>query len=90
MLTITFTDLADYLKHGREIEFRYDGKEYSITNSHHEWHFCCDTEGSTIALCAFSEFDVLIDKISRLEIDNISIAEIFNEHLGELEVLAVL
>ena len=28
---ITFNELADYLMHGREIEFRYNGKDYSIT-----------------------------------------------------------
>ena len=60
---IIFNDLADYLRHGREIEFRYEGKDYSITNCHYEWQFCCDTDGTTIKLCAFHEFDVLVEKI---------------------------
>ena len=90
MLSITFDDLADYVKHGREIEFRYEGKEYSITNSHYKWHFCCDTDGTIITLCDFSEFEVLVEKISRLEINSISITKIFNEHLGGVDVLAVL
>ena len=51
MQFITFSSLADYLLHGREIEFKYEDKEYSITNSHYEWHFCCDTDGTTITLC---------------------------------------
>lgn len=87
---ITFNELADYLMHGREIEFRYEGKHYSITNSHNEWHFCCDTDGTSIALCVFFEFDILVDKVRRLEIDGISIEYIFNEHLGGLDVLDIL
>ena len=90
MWRISFDELADYLIHGREIEFRYEGKDYSITNSHHEWHFCCDTDGTTITLCAFSEFDVLVDKIRGLEIDGINISRIFNGHLGDLDVLDIL
>ena len=90
MWLITFSELADYLMHGREIEFRYEGKDYSITNCHYEWQFCCDTDGTTITLCAFSEFDVLVDKVRSLEIDGVSIELIFNKHLGCLDVLDVL
>lgn len=87
---IAFRDLADYLMHGREIEFRYKDKDYSITNSHHEWHFCCDTDGTTVALCAFSELDILVDKVRSLEIDGVRIEQIFNESLGRLDVIDVL
>ena len=87
---ITFSELADYLMHGREIEFRYDGKDYSITNSHYEWHFCCDTDGTTIRLCEFHKFDVLVDKVRNIEIEEISIENIFNERLGKLEILDIL
>lgn len=90
MWLITFSELADYLKHGREIEFRYEGKDYSITNSHYEWHFCCDTDGATITLCAFPELDNLVDKVRILEINGISIEQIFNKNLGGLDVLDVL
>ena len=90
MWLITFSELADYLMHGREIEFRYDGKDYSITNSHYEWHFCCDTDGTTIRLCEFHKFDVLVDKVRNIEIEEISIEYIFNERLGKLEILDIL
>ena len=90
MWHITFNDLADYLKHGREIEFRYEGKEYSITNSNFEWHFCCDTDGTTITLCAFPEFDVLVDRVKHLKVGSISVEEIFDKHLGNLDVLGIL
>ena len=90
MWKITFDELADYLMHGREIEFRYEGKDYSVTNSHHEWHFCCDTDGTTITLCEFSEFDILVERIRCLEIDGVSTERIFNEDLGGLDVLDIL
>lgn len=90
MWLITFSELADYLMHGREIEFRYGGKDYSITNSHYEWHFCCDTDGTTIRLCEFHKFDVLVDKVRNIEIEKISIENIFNERLGKLEILDIL
>ena len=41
---MTKQELLDYIKHGREIEFRYDGKMYSITygtiNGKHVISFC--------------------------------------------------
>ena len=86
----TFDELADYLMQGREIESRYEGKDYSITNSHHEWHFCCDSDETNITLCAFPEFNILVDQVRSIEIGEISIERIFNEHLGGLDVLAVL
>ena len=32
MLKYTYTDIADLLMHGREIEFVYKGRECAITN----------------------------------------------------------
>ena len=90
MWLITFSELADYLMHGREIEFRYECKDYSITNSHYEWHFCCDSDGTNFTLCSFPEFNILVGQVRSIEIDEISIERIFNEHLGGLDVLAVL
>lgn len=90
MYSITFNNLADYLRHGREIEFRYGGKDYSITNCHYGWQFCCDTDGTTSILCAFHEFDVLVEKIRCLEIDGISIEDIFDKSLGDLDVQDIL
>ena len=39
---IMFKDLADYLRHGREIEFAVKGRAYSITNHSGKWHLCDD------------------------------------------------
>ena len=89
-MSITFEELADYLKHGREIEFGYADKDYSITNCKHEWQFCCDTDITTIKLCSFPEFDILVEKIRCLDIDGITVEQIFNERLGDLKILDIL
>ena len=89
-MRITFAVLADLLKHGREIECRYTGRDYSITNSRHQWRFCCDIEGTTVTLCAFSEFETLVEKTGSLEIGGVSVEDIFNKQLGNLEVLGIL
>ena len=90
MVHSNFNDLADALMHGREIEFRYEGKDYSITNSHGEWHFCCDTDGTSVPLCAFPEFELLVARVKKLEIAGTSVEEIFNRQSGGPDLLAVL
>ena len=90
MWKITFDELADYLMHGREIEFRYEGKAYSITNRRHEWIFCCDTDETTILLCEFPGYDVIGDKVRQQHINGISLEKIFNEGLGGLDIIDVL
>ena len=90
MWKIIFDELADYLMHGREIEFRYEGKAYSITNRRREWIFCCDTDGTMVPLCAFPAFDMLVDQVRQLEIDGISLEKIFNEGMGGLDIIDVL
>ena len=90
MLTISFEELAVYLKQGREIEFIYNGKDYSITNSHAEWHFCCDTDGTCITLCPFSKPDILVEKIRKTVIDGATIEDIFNKTPGKITVCYVL
>ena len=44
MRNLSFADLADYLKHGREIEFAYNGRQYSITNHSGFWYLSDDTD----------------------------------------------
>ena len=44
MRSVVFNDLADYLRHGREIEFAYKGRQYSITNHSGYWYLCDDTD----------------------------------------------
>ncbi|MBQ7902165.1 MAG: hypothetical protein IJ362_00365 [Oscillospiraceae bacterium] len=90
MLTISFEELAVYLKQGREIEFTYDNKNYSVTNSNSEWHFCCDTDGTCITLCPFNKPDILVEKIRKTIIDGATIENIFNKTPGKITVCSVL
>ncbi|MBQ6933489.1 MAG: hypothetical protein IJN37_03775 [Clostridia bacterium] len=78
---VTFKDLANFLRHGREIEFEYKNKQYSITNSRSVWHFCCDTDGSSITLCPFHDFEALVKGTAKIIIDGITVEEIFDRQL---------
>ena len=90
MKTVKFNDLADYLRHGREIEFAYNGKQYSITNNKDGWNFCCDTNMEFEILCPFREFDTLVEKIAQTVIEGKTITEIFDKLLYDVNQLAIL
>lgn len=90
MKTVKFNDLADYLRHGREIEFVYNGKQYSITNNKDGWQFCCDTDEVSEILCPFHEFDTLVEKISKTVIEDKTITEIFDQLQYDKKQLAIL
>jgi len=90
MQTVKFNDLADYLRHGREIEFVYNGKQYSITNNKDGWQFCCDTDVVSEILCPFHEFDTLVEKISKTVIEDKTITEIFDQLQYDKKQLAIL
>ena len=87
---VTFSDLANFLRHGREIEFEYKNKQYSITNSHYEWHFCCDTDKFSITLCQFPDFDTLVGKTAKIIIEGITVEEIFDRKLYASDRLSII
>lgn len=90
MKTVKFNDLANYLGHGREIEFVYNGKQYSITNNKDGWQFCCDTDMVSELLCPFREFDTLVEKVAQTIIEGKTLTEIFDQLLydeNQLEIL---
>ena len=65
MRKLSFADLADYLQHGREIEFAYNGRQYSITNHSGFWYLCDDTDLILLdTLCRFEETDLLVSRIA--------------------------
>lgn len=77
---LTFKKITSELKCGREIEFSYLGKQYSITNSNSYWNFCCDTDGTLLEqLCAFDDKEKLINCLSNICIENILLPNIFDE-----------
>ena len=79
MRNLSFADLADYLKHGREIEFAYNGRQYSITNHSGFWYLCDDTDDILLGiLCRFEEKDLLVSRVATYVLDGLTIQEIFD------------
>ena len=57
-----FAELAEHLRHGREIEFVYNKRSYSITNHSGYWHLCDDTAHVLLqTLCRFEEKELLYE-----------------------------
>ena len=82
MDSIVFHDLADYLRQGREIEFTYKGRQYSITNHSGFWHLCDDTDSILMeTVCRFDDKELLISKIAAATIEGLTIQQIFDRHL---------
>ena len=79
-----FAELAEHLRHGREIEFVYNKRSYSITNHSGYWYLCDDTAHVLLeALCRFEEKELLVAGTAAHCLNGRSIAEIFDEHLYE-------
>ena len=82
MRDITFYNLADFLRHGREIEFAYNGRQYSITNHSGFWYLCDDTDHILLAtLSRFEERDLLVTKVASSVLSDLTIREIFDKKL---------
>ena len=91
MRSIRFRDLADFLRHGREIEFAYKGRLYSITNHSRYWHLCDDTDHILMeTICPFEEKELLICRIGAVVIDDLSIEQIFDKQVYDQEKLYIL
>ena len=91
MRTITFCELADYLRHGREIEFSYKGRQYSITNHSGFWYLCDDTDHILLeTLCPFDEKDLLVSKAAAFIIDDMTIQQIFDKQVYDSQGLDIL
>ena len=77
-----YSDIADFLMQGREIEFAYKGRKYSITNHSGFWHLCDDTEHILLeTVCRFEEKEILVSKIAVSVIDDMKIQDIFDRLL---------
>ena len=91
MRKLSFADLADYLQHGREIEFAYNGRQYSITNHSGFWYLCDDTDHILLdTLCRFEEKGRLVSRIAIFTIDGLTIQEIFDQQLYSEDGLDIL
>ena len=91
MRKLSFADLADYLQHGREIEFAYHGRQYSITNHSGFWYLCDDTDHILLdTLCRFEEKGRLVSRIAIFTIDGLTIQGIFDQQLYSEDGLDIL
>ena len=91
MSSVMFNDLADYLRNGREIEFAYKGRQYSITNHSGLWHLCDDTDHILLeTVCRFEEKEMLVTQIAAAMIDGIPIQQIFDEEKYDAERLCII
>ncbi len=92
MIKYSFKELSDELRIGREIEFEFNDKQYSITNSMDGyWYLYCDTNHvELLKICEFSDKVSLINKISDYEIEELSIQKIFDSFLYNIDSLSIL
>ena len=91
MRKLSFADLADYLQHGREIEFAYHGRQYSITNHSGFWYLCDDTDHILLdTVCRFEEKGRLVSRIAIFVIDGLTVLEIFDQKLYSEDGLDIL
>lgn len=91
MCEIGFPALADHLRHGREIEFVYNARAYSITNHSGFWHLCDDTSHILLeTLCPFEEKEALVAKIAAYRLEALTIQQIFDEGRYDRKRLCVL
>ena len=88
---IRFQDLADYLIRGRELEFAYNGRQYSITNHSGFWYLCDDTDHILLdTLSRFEEKELLVSKVAASCLDGMSIREIFDRQLYDADEMSIL
>lgn len=86
-----FSQLTDHLRHGREIEFAYLGKQYSITNHSGFWYLCDDTNHLLLStLAPFADKDLLISRTASAILDGKTISQIFDLCLYDPETLSIL
>lgn len=91
MRTIVFDDLADYLRCGREIEFSYQGRQYSITNHSGFWHLCDDTDHILLdTVCRFEEKELLVSKIAVTVLHDLTIQKIFDKQVYDTDGLDII
>ena len=91
MSNVVFNDLADYLRHGREIEFAYKDRQYSITNHSGFWHLCDDTDHILLeTVCRFEDKETLVSRIANIVIDGLNIQQMFDKQVYDTERLIII
>lgn len=75
-----FQELIDYIKVGREIEFVYNDKHYSITSYEKEWKmYCDDTKEELLNVLKSKDNDLLIEELMNFSIEGRLLKDIFDK-----------
>lgn len=74
-----YSDIADFLMHGREIEFVYKDRECAITNHTSRWWFFDGVE--QVEVCEFERFEYLVSKVAEYVVDDRKVQNIFEDGL---------
>ena len=91
MSSVIFNDLAEYLRHGREIEFVYKDRQYSITNHSGFWHLCDDADHILLeTVCRFEEKETLVLRIAATVVGDLTIQQIFDKQVYDRERLSII
>ncbi len=89
--TLSFSVISGCLRCGREIEFSYQSKQYSITNSQGYWNFYCDTDNKLIQrICPFEDKETLTAYVKMQRIEGTPIPEIFDNMLYDDSSVCIL
>ena len=78
MERVTFKDITESLRCGREIEFSYKNKQYSISTSHGYWNLCCD-DNLLERVCSFDDKETLVKYVISYCIEGTPMPIIFDE-----------
>ena len=91
MSSVVFNDLAGYLRHGREIEFAYKGRQYSITNHSGYWYLGDDTDHILLeTICPFEDKETLVSRIAIAVIEDLTIQQMFDRQVYDAEMVSVI
>ena len=89
MEKVAFKELAESLRCGREIEFSYNNKQYSITTSQRHWNFCCDDK-LIERVCPFADKEALVNFVASFCIEGTPIPIIFDEERYDASSVCIL
>ena len=90
MKSVVFNDLADYLRHGGEIEFAYKDRQYSITNHSGFLYLCDDTDHILLeTVCRFEDKETLVSRIATIVIEDLTIQQMFDKQIYDTKGLSI-
>ncbi len=84
-----FQEITEFLRHGREIEFSYKNKLYSITAGYEYWIFCCGDK-LIEQICRFDDKQTLVERVASYCIEGTPIPVIFDNEEYDADSVCIL